>query len=487
MKLLNIEKSISNRRTLVSVIGVILVVGFLANIMIGYQVSKESLRAALIDNELPLTSNNIYSEIQHDLLQPVFTSSLMANNTFVIDWLVEGEKGVEKITRYLDKIRAKYGVFSSFLVSEKTKNYYHFTGVAQVVSEKDPADIWYYRFKNRPGTHEVNVDYNAEQNNSLTIFINRKVFDYDGNYLGAIGVGLNFDTLNKMVDRYKEIFGRHIYFVDAKGTVMLRSSDPGIVADNIHSALGVSAVAEKILASDNGSFEYERNGEMILLHFRKIPDLKWYVLVEQNESSILKGIQKSLKTNLIIGFIVITLTLLIITYTINAFHARLENMATTDSLTGLGNRNQLDFALSQAIGFHVRDHKPVSLIMIDVDHFKKINDTFGHLEGDRVLKDMATVIRKELRATDVVCRWGGEEFIILAHDCDMDSTMLLAEKIRAAVESAPLLDFKDDSSLTISAGVAELTDADTGDTLLSRADGALYVAKRAGRNCIRKG
>ncbi|MDQ6992200.1 MAG: sensor domain-containing diguanylate cyclase [Mariprofundus sp.] len=485
--MLSLEKSLSNRFSLISVIGFILLVGFLANSIISYQVSKENLRAALIEDELPLTSNNIYSEIQRDLLQPIFTSSLMANNTFVIDWLIDGEKDVGKITRYLQKIRDKFHVFSSFLVSEKTKVYYHFSGVSQTISDKDSRDDWYFRVQKMKQSHEVNVDPNPEQNDTLTIYINRKVLDYDGKYLGAIGVGLNFNTLNKVIDRYKKDFGRHIYFVDEAGKVMLRSHGAGIIADNIHSALGISAVAEKILSSDNGFFEYERDNEIILMNSRKIPALKWYVIIEQTESNALKDIQKTLITNLVIGFIVIVITLLIIAYTVNIFQRRLENMAVTDKLTGIGNRNYFDSAFRQALRFRKRDHKPLSLMIIDADHFKRINDTFGHLEGDRVLKELSHLMRKELRETDIVCRWGGEEFLILAYNCTLDSAFILAEKIRSSVEKAALIEYEDHSSVTISIGIAEMTDNDAEDSLIKRADDAVYAAKKEGRNCIRKG
>ncbi|MDX8397510.1 MAG: sensor domain-containing diguanylate cyclase [Mariprofundaceae bacterium] len=487
MSIFNLEKTLPNRGSLISVIGLILLVGFLANSMISYQVSKESLRSALIENELPLTSNNIYSEIQRDLLQPIFTSSLMANNTFVIDWLIDGEHDEEKITRYLEKIRDRFHVFSSFLVSEKTKKYYHFSGVTQVISDKDARDAWYFRVQDMQQNHEVNVDHNPEQNEALTIYINRKVFDYEGIYLGAIGVGLNLNTLNKVIDRYKEHFGRHVYFVDEVGKIMLRSHGAGITADNIHSALGISAVAEKILSSDNAFFEYERNNETVLMNSREIPELKWYVLVEQSESNALKTIQKTLMTNLVIGFIVILLTLLIVAYTINIFHARLEKIAMTDKLTGMGNRTQFDFALSQAMRFWKRDHKPLSLMIIDADHFKRVNDTFGHLEGDRVLKELALLIRAELRVTDMVCRWGGEEFVVLTHNCDLNSALILAEKIRLSVEKAVLIEYENHSSVTVSVGIAEMIDGDSEDSLLNRADDAMYIAKKEGRNCIRKG
>ena len=140
--------------------------------MISYQVSKQSLRQSLIDNELPLTSNNIFSEIQKDLLQPVLVASMMANDIFVKDWLHEGERKPEQMSRSLDETRERFSFFTSFLVSDTTLKCYHFSGLSQVISEDDPRDAWYSQVRNLDESHEIDVDINEEQNDTLTIFIN---------------------------------------------------------------------------------------------------------------------------------------------------------------------------------------------------------------------------------------------------------------------------------------------------------------------------
>lgn len=477
--------SFSVRGPLIVAISLILITGFLTTNVISYQVSKRSLRQALIDNELPLTSNNIYSEIQHDLLQPVFVASLMANDTFVKDWLLDGEKDLEKVTRYLGEIRKEYGVFTSFLISEKTRNYYHFSGLTQVVSEEDPRDTWYFRTKDMATPYELNVDLNEEQGDALTIFINHKVFDYDGQFLAATGVGLEFLTVSKVVERYKREFGRHVYFIENSGHIAVRSDGAMVKEENVHTAQGIKDIAQSLLATEHGFFEYERDGETMLLSSRHIPELGWHVVVEQRESEALKAIREGLITNSLVGLGVIGLTLLIITYTVNLFHARLETMATTDKLTGIGNRSVFDLALAQAIKRQQRDGQPFSVILLDIDHFKRINDTLGHLEGDRVIRETARLVQDTIRESDILCRWGGEELIVLAHECDGDSASGMAEKIRSAIEAASLADMPDNSAITTSAGVTEVRDGDDADTVIGRADGALYRAKQEGRNTVR--
>ena len=479
------KESLFFRGPLIMTVGLILVVGFLATNIISYQVSKASLRKALIGNELPLTSNNIYSEIQRDLLQPVFVASLMSNNTFVKDWILTGEQNIASMTRYLTEIRNEYGVFTSFLVSDKTLNYYHFSGISQVISKEDLQDMWYFRVRDMKQNHEINVDINPEQDNTVTIFINHKILDYDDKFLGAIGVGLEFQALATIVDRYKADFGRHIYFVDQSGKIMVRSHGSTITEDDIFTAPGMSGIAQDLMAKDSGFFEYTRAGETMLVNTRSIPALNWRVIVEQRESDALAGIRQSLITNLIVGFVVIALTLVIIIYAVNLYHARLEKMATTDKLTGIGNRSMFDLDLDQALKRRLRDGKPMSLMLLDIDHFKRVNDVLGHLAGDRALIEIANLLRTTVRETDILCRWGGEEFAVLMLDCPLDSAKVIAENLRQAVEQTPIVSLPDQSLLTISLGTTEVCDGDDCDTLFGRADRALFKAKEAGRNCVR--
>lgn len=318
---------LSVRTNLVAVIGVILIVGFGVSSLISYQVSRESLREALIGHELPLTSDNIYSEIQRDLLRPVFVAKMMADDTFVRDWLLEGEADPDRLIRYLDEIRKQYGMFTSFLVSESSRRYYHFSGISQIVSEDDPKDEWYFRVRKMDANHEINVDLNEEQQDALTIFINQKVFGYDGRYLATTGVGIAFDALAKVVAQYKENYSRHVYFVDGSGEIMVRSDGASITEDNIHKAEGASGVADRLLSPGQGFFEYARNGETMLVSARHIPELDWWVIVEQEEAQALAGIRHSLITNFFIGLIAIALTLVTVLYAVNLFYARLEQKA----------------------------------------------------------------------------------------------------------------------------------------------------------------
>jgi len=156
----------------------------------------------------------------------------------------------------------------------------------------------------------------------------------------------------------------------------------------------------------------------------------------------------------------------------------LELQATTDELSGLPNRRALEQHLSHEIERAASRGTSLSAVVLDIDHFKKVNDTFGHLMGDVVLADVAARLRGVARHDEIVARFGGEEFVWLLPGTDGAEALLAAERARVAIESEP---FGEVGSITVSAGVCELADAGT-HSLLACADRALYAAKHAGRN-----
>jgi len=148
----------------------------------------------------------------------------------------------------------------------------------------------------------------------------------------------------------------------------------------------------------------------------------------------------------------------------------------SDPLTGLQNRRGLDDALATQFALMSRYRTPFSVAILDIDHFKQINDREGHLHGDRILRDLARVLQELVRETDVVARYGGEEFVVVMPQTDLEGVCVFAERLRHQVEQG--------TAVTISGGVSVALDGDSAETLLARADAALYSAKSAGRNCI---
>lgn len=155
-----------------------------------------------------------------------------------------------------------------------------------------------------------------------------------------------------------------------------------------------------------------------------------------------------------------------------------------DPVTGVGNRAAMDNAVEQELDLAIRHGTPLSMILLDIDKFKQINDTYGHIAGDAVLKRVADCMIESMRRSDIIYRYGGEEFVILLRTTHELGAKLLAERIRKSVES---MHFKYDNfkiKVTVSAGLTSLQDGDDASSLLDRCDHALYEAKESGRNCV---
>ena len=187
----------------------------------------------------------------------------------------------------------------------------------------------------------------------------------------------------------------------------------------------------------------------------------------------------------------ITLALIIVSLTVTNIFAymfanrmqdqqqKLSLLVRQDPLTGAGNRLALNDKLNEVIALHNRTKQQTSLIVLDVDHFKSINDTYGHAIGDQVLVRLTELLKKSIRETDSVYRFGGEEFVIILLQTSIDSTTKIAEKIRVLIESSSLVENK---AVTVSLGVAEYIDKELAVDWLKRGDDAMYNAKETGRN-----
>ncbi|HEY7512929.1 MAG TPA: GGDEF domain-containing protein, partial [Vicinamibacteria bacterium] len=170
------------------------------------------------------------------------------------------------------------------------------------------------------------------------------------------------------------------------------------------------------------------------------------------------------------------------TQALQATHVHLEQMTRTDQLTGLYNRRHLDAALDAEVERARRDRTPLAVLMLDVDHFKKFNDRFGHPEGDILLKAIADLLREQLRPTDTVARYGGEEFTVLLPRSPRTEAVRIAERLRRRLAE---LSGPQGATTTGSFGLAVWPeDGATGAELIAAADAALYEAKRLGRNRI---
>ena len=160
---------------------------------------------------------------------------------------------------------------------------------------------------------------------------------------------------------------------------------------------------------------------------------------------------------------------------------KLTLLARVDPLTAAGNRRALDTKLADVLADQQRQASTMSLLLLDLDLFKKINDEHGHAAGDQILVEAASLLKQHTRALDAVYRYGGEEFIIVPLKADLAAARIIAEKLRSIIANHKYIT---DIALTVSVGVAQYRAGETAESWIARADAALYIAKATGRNCV---
>ncbi len=257
--------------------------------------------------------------------------------------------------------------------------------------------------------------------------------------------------------------------------------------DEVHSALndflsvtggvlgGGQSGVEAIELFDRGS---QAIGSVRILHG----------LVLQELDGLLRARIVVLRRQLVVAWLAVLGLLAAVLYLHTSFYRRerllserLESLATTDALTRAGNRTRFEEDFARHLMEAERYGRTLSIIMLDIDHFKRINDRYGHTVGDLVLRQLTKVVEAQIRSADAFYRWGGEEFCVLSPETMLEGARESAERIRNAVAGA---DFGAVSGVTVSLGVAQWQDGESADVLLNRVDGALYAAKQAGRNRV---
>ncbi|SDT41506.1 sensor domain-containing diguanylate cyclase [Bradyrhizobium canariense] len=320
---------------------------------------------------------------------------------------------------------------------------------------------------------------------SYAIVLSRRITGADGRFLGVVAGSIRFSYFHEMFGRLNLGLADTITVVRRDGTVIMRVPfDLDVIGKNIGDVAGV----KRALSEPSGWY----SGQSVIdgmsrLYVWRDGTKPLVVLVGKPWSSILNLWRKEA---IRIGAIMMALVLFMLAVTL--FLAReisrraqaedkLEELATTDALTGLKNRRKFDATMDDEWRRATRQQTPLALLMIDADHFKAYNDTFGHQAGDQVLIGIAICISDSVRrAGDCAARYGGEEFAVLLPGLSSPEALVVAEKIRLKVQQ-----WSDESEInTVSIGIASLTPGATIDwsELVGAADKALYAAKANGRN-----
>jgi diguanylate cyclase (GGDEF)-like protein len=418
----------------------------------------------------------------------------LLSNDFLRDWIQSGEKDVEALRNFLSDISLRFHLANASVVSDRSETYY---SDDQRIVKLDPnnaaRDGWYYLYRDTLRDTNIDTWYYAEEDN-LHIWVNVPIFDDEGEFLGLTGAGADSEDFTEMLMAYGRLDGVNVYLARVDGQLVYANDRQLLVEQRSLSYLWNTELNSILSNQDNSGFLVFPEGDSgASLWIRYMESWNTWLVVEKTAQSIQSRVNESWKSSALLGgFLGMILFLVIfssITYArrqVDRNTHQLESQAGTDSLTGLCNRSQFSRFLELELT-RLREVQGASaLLLIDIDHFKRVNDTYGHPSGDEVLRLVALKLKQNTREGDVAARFGGEEFMVLLSDASLKAAAQRAEQIRAAVGELIFPGLPKEAQVTISVGVSLLDIAkdDPIGMAYRESDKALYTAKKAGRNCV---
>jgi hypothetical protein len=280
---------------------IILVTGLLLALslsisFLNYNKSVDEAYKNLKQSSLPLSVDNIYSEIQKTIVQPTLIASMMANDTFLKNWILNEQHDPQIISNYLNSIKKKFGVMHTFLVMDDGLNYYTESGLLETISNENKKDRWYFEFRNNRKISEVNMDINYRLDNSMIMFMNYKIFDPSRGYIGTTGVALKTVSINMLLKSFEQKYKFNVYFIDENGQSVLKGKDSSNLIDSFDAQM-----RQSFLKNELKLVTHQRGGKNYALNIKYIPELNLYLVVEANIDDFTEGVNRDFFLNLLIS------------------------------------------------------------------------------------------------------------------------------------------------------------------------------------------
>lgn len=469
----------------------LLALGFSAVIANQYRVASESLLSTLTQHTLPATSEHLQAEIQKEWQTPKNLAAQVAANPALRHWLNQAEAESDNLLTYLRELKQKNNLSSVLLAAEETQQMYSADGSTRAINDKTTLDAWFVRMRDLKTSYELLAESDTALRDQLNLSVHHRLLDEQGKFIGALSMTESHDRLKRLLDGYQTRHQRQIYLIDKKGQILLSGGQQLRHKGHIQQHAGLDTLAKNILqiqTNETLQLRYHQQTETVLVLARALPELGWFMIIEANLSQEQQALDQALGLHVAIAVAITVLILLLQFFSLRRFHQQIEQSAATDTLTQLLNRQAFDFVFKQAALDAERSRQPLCVALMDIDHFKKLNDKQGRVLGDHVLKEIALIAKRSLRESDVICRWGGEEFLILLKNCALEKATAIAENLRATIEAN---DFsrtthlaKSKLNVSVSMGVAEYKLQESEDSVFDRADAALSQAKDSGRNSV---
>jgi len=487
----NIESVSTLKVQLIAVFSVLFAVTFTLISFASYRVSK-----SIILKDINLQTEEIVSGHAAEIDQWV---TRMISVVRAYSHLIE--KGIPDDRNITSEILGNYG-------RESFSDLYFGSASGKFISGKKirpPAGYdprirpWYISSVNSKKTTISDV-YLDMETGLLNISVSSPVYNRNGTLRGVLAADILLKTLEEKLKNIRINGQGYAMLIDRHGNALVHP-DKSFAGRSLLEHPGLKDVIKVILEKKRGRVDYDPDHEMLAV-FTPIESSGWVLGVILTKGEVYADLRSlAFKFSLIfsVSIIIVILTSIYFAGKLTYFMylleqtiesktselkkkiAEVEYLSLTDPLTGISNRRKIESVLKSEIERTSRSGNSLSVIMIDIDHFKEFNDTLGHETGDKILKQFAETVNRSIRNIDVAGRIGGEEFLIVCPETGVTGAIQVAEKLRSAVEE---MEIESVHNITASFGCASLMPGENSDKLISRSDKALYRAKEKGRNMV---
>lgn len=425
----------------------------------------------------------LFSLINSEIIRPLTVSQYMASDPFLLDYIEQDKIDKDVIFDYITSVSNQFNTLS-FIAIEKHLLLIDSNNKTTNLTGKEAE--WYHRLKAIDKTEFT--DFGDAENPHL--FFDVKMFNKQRDFIGFIGLAIDLDHFATKFAKFKKDYGFELYFVDNNNDVTL-SSEQIMKTKSHHRKDVVTKISElpwyqqyQNKDDDNNSqyfFDSSRND--LIISQMPLKELNWRVFIVAPPITEQSVYWQLFTQNLFVLLAVSLALYCLFTLCINNFRSDLVKDSETDYLTQLPNRSFIHWKYSLLN----EKHAHVSVVIADIDNFKALNDTYGHLFGDEVLKVISKELSENLRSIDLVGRWGGEEFILILPDTNAKQAQEIINRIRKSIATIPFKSSptKKDFNVTVSFGISEShLNGIVLEEILAKADQALYSAKTSGKNKV---
>ncbi|WP_339719172.1 sensor domain-containing diguanylate cyclase [uncultured Paraglaciecola sp.] len=416
--------------------------------------------------------------IVEQLMQPLHISQTLAKAKELKDLMLDPEVNEEQVFATLKRLNREFSL-NFFIASEISRTQYDSEGKKIELTE-GKVD-WYFRYKAQP--ENAMADIGQWQNPQF--YIDLKIYDDEQNFLGVFGVGKSLNEFTQVFSEYKKSYGYDFIFVDQNKDITL-TSDPdllikGVTFKNLADLPWFQSLQPEQQQGSLNNLLLQINGQESLIAELNIQPFDWtlYIItpLQSRQTEISRGFIFSVVTLLALIFGLFLLIYNLLYY----FKKDIQKIKQIDILTELANRSNISLKFEELM----YEKQSVSLVLIDLDNFKPINDTHGRKAGDIVLRQVAQMLQSNIRTTDILGRWGGEEFILLMPDTGPHEAVELCQELCKKLGAMTITTGTTSIQLTASFGVSFTATSRTMSEVISAADDALFSAKRDGRNMVK--